>query len=124
MIGMRSASIGERPHLVTLTNPGVGSVPDGDGGYTPAAPQPLDPPTAWAQIVAATQQDLEQIAAGTVLATATHLLTMPFHLQVTTLTSVTWTDAAGRAHRANVTGVIDGDQRAREVVVGLVEVIE
>lgn len=124
MIGV-ATGIRDRAHRVTFTNPGSGpAVPDGDGGYVPPASQALDPPTVSAKITTATTADLESLSSGSVLAKATHLCFMPFHPHVSTLTRATWTDAAGRAHSASVTGVIDPDQLGRELVVGLVEVVE
>jgi len=122
MIGVRRASIGERAHRVALTGPGGEAVPDGDGGYT-VVPAPLDPPAVWAQITPATTADLERLAAGTVLASATLLVTMPFHPGVNNNTQLAWTDAAQRPHTANVVGVVNVDERCVELIVGAVELV-
>jgi len=122
MIGMRSASIADRPHRVSLTGPGGVPVPDGDGGFTVTAAA-LDPPAVWAQITPATAADLERLAAGTVLASATLLVTMPFHAGVNTNTQLAWTDAFLRPHAANVVGVVNVDERCRELIVGAVEIL-
>jgi len=122
VIGLRSASIGERPHRVSLNGPGGEPVPDADGGYTvPAAP--LNPPAVWARITPATAADLERVASGTVLTTATLLVMMPFHPGVDNTTQIAWTDAALRPHLANVVGVVNVDERCREMIVGAVEIV-
>lgn len=113
---MRMASSGERRHYVTLANPGP-SVPDGDGGYTQTT-IPLVPPDAYVQIMPATARDLERIAAGTAIATATHVVRMPYHAGVTTQTVITYT---GR--RFAVTGVANAEERNLETIVTAVEVV-
>jgi hypothetical protein len=93
MIGSRAASIAERPHRVSLTGPGGDPVPDGDGGYTvPVAA--LTPGTVWARVAAVTAADLERVTNGTVLASATVLITMPFHPGVNNNTQVAWSVGA------------------------------
>lgn len=115
--------ISDRPHAITLTNPGTTGVPDGDGGYV-IDPVPLNPPIVYGKIQAATTADLEQLASGTVLAQAELLITIPFHPQISTLTRCSWRDLAGRQHTAAVTGAVDPDHRCRELVLGVVEVVE
>jgi len=121
---MSPIASGERRHLVYLFGPSVSSVPDGDGGYVPGAPVALEPASVFARIAAASAADLERIAGGTVLAQAALILTMPFHPEVTTDTRVAWTDGAGRSHTASVTGAVDPDSTGRELIVGVVEVVE
>jgi SPP1 family predicted phage head-tail adaptor len=77
-----TVSIADCPHRVQLQNPGA-PVPDGDGGYTTPWVDCV-PPQMWAQILPATQRNAEKVASGTVITTATHIITMPFHPQVTT----------------------------------------
>jgi len=78
--------IAHRQKRVTLTTPGV-PVPDGDGGYTNVA-TPLDPPALYAHVRPASARDMERIAGATTLPTATHLVVLPYHPQVTTETVV------------------------------------
>jgi SPP1 family predicted phage head-tail adaptor len=85
MIGLKT-SVGARPHRVTFQNPGA-NVPDGDGGWTSGV-VPLDPPALSVSIEAASAAALERVAAGTALSSATHILTGPYHPQVTTQTVV------------------------------------
>lgn len=114
------ATRGEKRHLVTLQNPTGPPVPDGDGNYT----QMYETfSTRYAAIQAATARDLERVTAGTVLSTATQIVTMDFHPDVTTETRLSWTDPAGRAHAANVTGVNNPQERCIELVLVCVEVV-
>lgn len=78
--------IKHRPHRVALFNPG-NRVPDPDGGYDYEW-NPCTPPEMFARIQAATSNELDRVAAGTVVTTATHIITIPFHPQVTTNTRV------------------------------------
>ena len=116
-----AAGIRDRLRRVQLDAAGKG-VPDGDGGYTEDY-APLDPPAMYAAVQPATARDVERFASGTVLATATHLITMPFHPGVTTTTRVQWTDDANRPHSANVTAVINVDEACRTLVLGAAEVV-
>lgn len=114
-------SSGARPHRITLQNPGT-PAPDGDGGFTQTWAD-LSPATVYAAILPATARDLERLAAGTVIATGMRVLTFPFHAGVTTKTQVSWTDPAGRAHVASVTGVDNPEERCLETVCLCVEVV-
>lgn len=75
--------IAARPHRVLLQKPGP-AVSDGDGGFLQTWTD-LAPPAMSAEILPATAQNLERrVSAGTVTATATHVMTMPYHPQITT----------------------------------------
>jgi SPP1 family predicted phage head-tail adaptor len=76
--------IGAYRHRVTLEQPGD-PVPDGEGGYTETF-APLDPPAWDCSIQAATVRDLERQIAGTIQATATHLVRGRYHPGITTET--------------------------------------
>jgi len=95
-------------------------VPDGDGGYTEAF-APLDPPQLFAKIEPATVISMERFASGTVAATATHVVTMPFHPTVTLQTRVQWTDDANRLHTANVTALANVDERCHTLLLAIAE---
>lgn len=112
---------GERRHRVTLQGPGV-SVPDGDGGYTNAWAD-LNPPTMQAAIEPATARALERLAAGTTTTTASHLVRLPYHAQITTQTRVLFHDFHGAAHTLNVDSVINVDQRDRELALVCTELV-
>lgn len=76
-----------RPHRVRLDGPLGPPIPDGEGGST----QPrgdLHPPMVYAEIHRASAADLERVTAGTAITTATHLITMPYHPEVTTDTQI------------------------------------
>lgn len=109
-------AIAERRHLVRLQNPGV-AVPDGDGGYTQTW-NDLAPANVYVQIRPASARDLERVASGTVLSTATHVVTGPYHPDVTTQTRVVFADRT-----FNVTGVSSPDERQIEMVLVCVEVV-
>lgn len=116
MIGLNKTSIAERPHQVTVQNPGPG-VPDGDGGFTQTWTD-LTPRMWSCKIAPATAVDLEHVAAGTVLSKATHLVTGPYRSDVTTQARVLFN---GRSF--SVTGVSNPDERNVELVLVCVEVV-
>jgi hypothetical protein len=117
---MSTVQVGKRIHLVSLSNTTTTS--NGDGGFTDVL-APLSPATLWGEIMTATARDLERLAPGTVLATDTLLVFLPFHAGVTTKTVLAWTDRAGRAHTANVTGVNNPEQRCTELILVAVELV-
>ncbi len=108
--------IANRRHLVRWQGPGP-AVPDGDGGFTTTWAD-LQPASSYVQIAAATAKDLERVAAGTVLSTATHIVTGAFHPGVTTQTRMLFGERV-----FNVVGVSDLDERHIEMVVTCVEVV-
>jgi hypothetical protein len=120
LIGVESA-ISSRAQWVSFDAPGP-PVPDGDGGYTQGF-APLDPPALYGEIVPATAYALERLQSSTVMATATLLVTVPFHPGITIETRIAWTDAYLRPHTANVVGIVNVDERCRELVLGVVEVL-
>lgn len=81
-------AIGSYRHRVSIANPS-GYVPDGDGGYT-SGYVPATPPVIDASIQSATARDLERVTAGTVMATATHLIRCRFHPEITTASRLTF----------------------------------
>lgn len=121
MIGI-TRSIANRVFKITLEGAGGNPVPDGDGGYilTPAA---LDPPFAYGAVEPALPTDLERFTAGTVSATASLLISIPFHPGVNTETVLSWTDLAGRARKASVVGLINVEERCNELVLACAEAV-
>lgn len=115
------ATRGARRHLVTLWGPGA-LVPDGEGGFT-QTPAMLTPPTRYAEIKPATARDLERTTAGTVIASASHIVTMDYHAGVTIQTQLTWTTLGGKTHTANVTGVSNPEERSVDLVLTCEEVV-
>lgn len=59
--------------------------PDGEGGFV-RPDVPLDPPDTFGRVRPASLADMEALAAGTVLTQATHVISIPYHAQVTTET--------------------------------------
>lgn len=104
---------GERRHLVTLQNPTA--VTDNAGGYTE---QWLDciPPRLAAQITSATARNLERATANTVITQATHIVTIPYHAEVTTQTRIVF---GSRVFA--VTGVTNPEERNIELNLACVE---
>jgi SPP1 family predicted phage head-tail adaptor len=105
---MRIGSIGSDRHLVTFENPGI-ATPDPDGGYTEAW-TPTTPATWYVSIRPASARDLERTTAGTVTATATHIVHGRYHPQVTTKTRMLF---EGRIFHVN--GVANLEERDREM---------
>jgi SPP1 family predicted phage head-tail adaptor len=117
MAGARySHETGQRRHADPLRHPGE-SWSAGDGGST-STPIPLSPPSAYVQIVTATGGQ-ERIAAGAVVATATHEIRMPYHAGVTTQTVITCNGA-----RYAVIGVDNPEKRNRETVCTVAELVD
>lgn len=98
---------------VRFQNPAT--TPDGDGGYTQTWTDCT--PAEWkVSLTQATTADLERVAAGTVISTATHVIEGAWHPQVSTLTRMT--------HGAQVyaiTGKVASP--GRTMICGAVEVV-
>lgn len=93
-----------------LENPG-GTVPDGEGGYVEGW-QALDPAQVFAHINPASARDLERSASGTVISTASHVIEILYHPQVTTKTRITYGTRVFQ-----VTSVRNPDEANRELVI-------
>ncbi len=119
---------GRRRHLVTLQNPDGTPVSDGDGSFT----QPYAdcaPPALYGSIETATAaalggSTLEHAINGTLSSSASHVITIPFHRDVTTQTRVSWVDRSGRSHTASITGVSDPEQANVQLVLVAVEIVQ
>jgi head-tail adaptor len=109
-------NVGGLRHWVTLTGPGV-MTPDGQGGYT-IARTPLEPARVKAEIRQATVRELERVTAGAVVSSATHIVTMRFHPQVTMQTEIAFENTA-----LSVTGINDVEKRHRELILTCEEVV-
>jgi SPP1 family predicted phage head-tail adaptor len=116
MIGPKNG-IGERPHRVTLQNPGP-PVADGHGGFTQSYTD-LTPAAMSARIAPATAADLERIGGGTVLSAATYVVALPYHPDVTTKTRILYN---GRTFI--VTGVSTPEERQQETIALVTEVVK
>ncbi|HZD62936.1 MAG TPA: head-tail adaptor protein, partial [Xanthobacteraceae bacterium] len=106
---------GDRRHLVTFQAPTTGV--DADGNYTQTWTD-LNPPTWFVSIEPATTADLERVAAGTVISSASHLVRGDFHPGVTTETRMLL-DSLTFA----ITGVVNVEMRSVEMVCGAVQVV-
>jgi SPP1 family predicted phage head-tail adaptor len=111
-----TASIGDRQKRVLLQNPGT-PVRDGDGSFTQTWTD-VAGGAAFAHVAPASARSLERITAGTVLATATHVVTLPYRAGISTKTRVM---VDGR--QLNVTSVQDPDDRHVELILVCEEVV-
>jgi len=109
-------TIGDQRHLVLLQNPGS-PVADGDGGFTQTWAD-LAPPTWYCSITPASTRDLERIAAGTVIAEASHIVKGRYRADVTTKTRVVF-----NGRRLNVTAVANPQERNVDLELICVEVV-
>jgi SPP1 family predicted phage head-tail adaptor len=111
----RLSATGAYRHLVTVQAPGP-AVPDGDGGFTETWPN-ADPPT-WFVSIGTARVGGEAAAAGTTIATASHLVRGRYRADVTTNTRLT---IDGRVF--NVIDVRDLDERRRVLELVCAEVV-
>lgn len=91
---------------------------DGEGGYTQTVVS-LNPPDWWAEIKPATARDLERVTSGTVLSTATHIITGRYRSDIDLQTRITF-----KGRLFSVTGRQNVDERDRELVLTAVEVVQ
>lgn len=108
--------VADRPHRVSLQNPGP-PVGDGEGGFTQTWTD-LNPASVSARITPATAADLERVTSGTIIASASHIVTMPYHPQVTTQTRITFN---GRTFY--VKGVANPEERNVETIALCEEIV-
>jgi len=111
-----AVAAGERRHQVTLEQPAVVGL-DGHGGYTTTW-VPLTPATAFAAIAPATEVQQERELGGTIVATATTVLHLPYHPQITVKTRLT---LDGRT--LQVLSRRDADERHVELILVCAEVV-
>jgi head-tail adaptor len=108
--------IGDFRHLVTFQGPGT-PVPDGDGGWTTAWTD-LTPATWHVSIEPATARDLERVAAGTVMSTASHIVKGRHHPGVNTQTRMLF-----ESRTFSITGVANLEERDIWMQLTAVEVV-
>jgi len=114
-IGMTTA-VGFRPHRVTVQNAGT-LVPDGDGGFVEGWGDAV-PPQISVSIQPASARDLERVAAGTVVANATHIVHAPYHPQLTVKSRLIF-----NARTFNVLGVANIEERNAEQILICAELL-
>lgn len=105
---------GRRVHQVTLQTPAA-AAPDDDGSFTQTPPTTLA--TVRANITRAGVRQLERVTSGTVLAQATHLVTIPYIPGVTTQTNIVF-----GSRTFHVQDVVNPDERSRELQLICIEV--
>lgn len=106
--------IGRFRHVLLVQNPGP-DVPDGEGGFTQSWITAT--PAKWpCEIAPATVRDLERAAAGTVITTASHIISGRYHTQITTDTRLTKgaRDAQGRLTKGSREFSVVGVQNINE----------
>ena len=113
---MKTTAIGQRRCRVQLQSPGPG-ISDGDGGVTQTWTD-LVPATRYAELKPATARDLERVAAGTIIGTASHIVTFPYHAGVTLQTRIIF---KGRVFQ--VVGVANPEERGIETICVCVELL-
>ena len=109
-------SIGAYRHVVSFQNPGA-AVPNGDGGWTQSWTD-LSPASWHVSIEPATARDLERVAAGTVMSTATHIVKGRYHSGVTLETRMLFN---GRTF--SITGKANVEERGLTMELLAVEVV-
>ncbi len=110
-------SAGARRHLVRLQI-AAGQTPDGEGGFVDDWDD-LQPAEVYASIVPATARELGRYFAGTVLATASVLVTVPYHPGVTANT----TRVRFGARVLRVLGFADPEERHIETIMACQELV-
>jgi SPP1 family predicted phage head-tail adaptor len=107
-----STSIADRPHRVVIQSRGP-VVNDVDGGFSQSW---VDLATMSAKIEPATAADLEHMAGGAVISTATHIITVPYVAGVNTKGRVSFN---GRSFE--IVGVSNPEERNIELILMCVE---
>jgi len=113
---------GDLRHQVHLENPGLPE-PDGEGGFTEGW-APLVPPTMWVSIEPAAATDLQRVVGDAqVIATASHLIEMDYHPDVTIKTRLTWTRPPRPTRWFQVQGVVNVEERDVRLILACVELV-
>jgi head-tail adaptor len=113
-VTLPSIAAGQRPHKVTVQIPGD-PVPDGYGGYSEGWVD-LDPPVLYVRIQPASVSDLERMTSGTVVTSASHIVTGPYHPDLSTKARLLFTDISGKSRTFTVAGLVNPEERNRELI--------
>lgn len=109
------AAIGTYRNIVTIQNPT--RTADGDGSYTETWTDAA-PPVWYVSLQPATARDLEQLAAGTVISQASHIVRGRYRSDITTQSRIVLD-----ARTMNVVAVANVDERNVETMLVCSEVI-
>lgn len=120
LVGL-STPVAHRHKRIACWRPGA-SVPDGDGGYTQTL-VPLSPAEVFGAIRPASVRDLERLTAGTVISQATHIVSMPFHPEITTETELRVEDFPNVDRRFSVVAVLNPNERDVESLLVCTELV-
>jgi len=96
-------AIGDQRHIGTFQDPAM--VPDGEGGFVEGWAD-LDPADWPVSITPATARDMERVASGTVITSATHIIVGRWRGDVSTKTRMLF---EGRIF--HITGIINVEER-------------
>jgi head-tail adaptor len=109
---------GRRRHVLTISNPGE-MVPDGGGGWT-ETPAVLG--QVYGEIVPASVRDLERSMPNIVIASASHIVTIPYVAGVTLVSTVVFHDTGGD-RTFSIAGISDPEERHVELVLACEEAL-
>src|SRR5262245_33328416 len=96
---------GERRHLVHVWGPGTSAAADSEGNWTSTI-VPLTPDTWWVSITPASARELERLAGGTTVTTATHVVEGIYRADVTTQSQIVF-----RNRTFYVGGLVNPEER-------------
>jgi len=112
---------GRRDKRVRLQQ--TGTQEDGKGGYTDVLVD-LTPAYVHAAIAPITTRELERAAAGTVITAGSHLITIPFHAQVSTDTQITYANPrTGTTHTYRVNALQNPEEADRLLLLTAQELV-
>ncbi len=107
---------GQRRHRLTVTNPGE-LLPDGGGGWTETPETLLE---VFGEIVPASVRDLERQMPNVVVASASHVVTIPYVPGVTLTSQVIFHDT-GIDRTFTIAGIVDPEERHIQLVLACEE---
>lgn len=109
---------GRRRHQLTVQTPGT-SVPDGGGGWTETPATLAD---VYGEIVPASVRALERQMPNVVVASASHVVTLPYLAGVTLTSTVVFHDN-GTDRTFSIAGIVDPDERHIQLVLACEEAL-
>jgi len=109
---------GRRIHRFTLQGPGE-MVSDGAGGYTEEAVTLADP--IYGEILPASVRDLERTMPNVVVASASHIVTIPYVPGLSLTSTLTFHDPREGDRTFSIGGIVDPDERHIQLVLACEE---
>ena len=111
---------GRRDKRFTLMNPGE-MVPDGGGGWTETPAILADP--IYGELQPASVRDLERMMPNVVVASASHVVTIPYVPGVTLVSTLVFHDPRSGDRTFSIAGLIDPDERHIQLVLACEEAL-